>query len=167
MCPLCSSSAHYVSDCPLALQYPEFVQKKVQEDHSKFAWGPQSQSFQNYSQSQSFIGPYQNQTQPLIYPEVQPSVPITQSNLSCEDWILKLLEEIKGVTSHMRSIEIPPNPSLDDKVAQALRSLENTQGPLGLDQDLLNSSLQGSTSEPCPSNHNSACGNYPDFSWDQ
>ena len=49
MCPLCSSSAHYVSDYPLAPQYPEFVQKKVQTDHSNFAWGPQSQSFQNYS----------------------------------------------------------------------------------------------------------------------
>ena len=37
MCPLCSSSAHYVSDCPLASQYPEFIQKKVQADHFKFA----------------------------------------------------------------------------------------------------------------------------------
>jgi len=110
-------------------------------ESNNFAWGPQPQFFQNYSQSQTFIAPYQNQFQPNIYPEVQLPVPKTQSNLSFEDKILRSLEELKESNSHMQPMlaqQLEIERALEDKVSQALKNFENTQG---LDQDQFNSAF--------------------------
>ena len=73
MYPPYSSPAHYVSDCLLVAQYPEFKCKQPKidpfsntynpgwRDHSNCSWRPQPQSPQNYYQSQPFRAPYPNQ----------------------------------------------------------------------------------------------------------
>ena len=131
VCALCASPAHHVVDCPVAPQYPEFVQEQAQmaqsfarpapnpysstynpgwRNHPNFSWrNPQAQP-PNPSQSQPRQGGYAPGFQRTSYPSAQPtySQPQSQepsSSQSFEDKMLQAFSDIKAnLSSHTHSI---------------------------------------------------------------
>ena len=121
-CALCSSRAHFISECPMASQFPEFVQEQVNaaqgfsrpgndpfsntynpgwRNHPNFSW--KQAPWNSFAQSQRPNLP--NTLNPSGYQPIRPQQPFPHSNL------------------------LPPrNPSFEERVLQGLQGLEaNTQ----------------------------------------
>ena len=119
-CPICSSHSHFVTECPQAHEFPEFVQKYVNttrgclnpnsnnsysythsnewETHSNFSWNQELW----VDDSNTFYPPSQVIAPPeLPYQHYYPQLPLENSDL--EDSMLQTLQEYEATVQTFAS----------------------------------------------------------------